>query len=57
MEVWRSKTGKAFGTIMRDLPKDQDSISQLKSLTSFLDLIYESDKIPIQQRFYHIWFN
>jgi hypothetical protein len=57
IEDWRSKTGKAFGTIMRDLPKDQDSISQLKSLTSFLDLIYESDKIPIQQRFYHVWFN
>jgi len=57
IEGWRSKTGKAFGTIMRDLPKDQDSISQLKSLTSFLDLIYESDKISIQQRFYHVWYS
>jgi len=56
IEDWRSKTGKAFGTIMRDLPKNTEDVEQLKSLTSFLDLIYEPDKISIQQRFYHVWF-
>ena len=56
IEEWRSKTGKAFGTIMRDLPKNPDDVEQLKSLTSFLDPIYNPDKISIQQRFYHVWF-
>jgi len=40
IQSWRSKSGKAFGTIMRDLPKDTNDIKQLKSLTSFLDSLY-----------------
>jgi hypothetical protein len=56
IEEWRSKSGKAFGTIMRDLPKNSDEVEKLKSLTSFLDRIYNPEKISIQQRFYHVWF-
>jgi hypothetical protein len=56
IKSWRSKTGKAFGTIMRDLPKNPDDINQLKQLTSFLDSVYPIEKISIQQRFYHVWF-
>ena len=57
IEGWRSKTGKAFGTIIRDIPKNSEDIEQLKSLTSFLDLVYNPEKISIQQRFYHVWFS
>lgn len=42
---------------MRDLPKNPHDIQQLKLLTNFLDSIYLVDKISIQQRFYHVWFN
>lgn len=57
IESWKSKSGKAFGTIMRDLPKNAEDIDQLRSLTLFLDEIYDSNFISIQQRFYHVWFN
>ncbi len=57
IETWRGKTGKAFGSIMIKLSKTQEDIGQLKELTSFLDSFYDSDKISIQQRFYHVWFN
>lgn len=57
IESWESKSGKAFGTIMRDLPKNIEDIDQLRSLTLFLDEIYDSNFISIQQRFYHVWFN
>jgi hypothetical protein len=56
IEGWRSKTGKAFGTIIRNLSKDSEDVEQLKSLTSFLNPIYNHEKISIQQRFYHVWF-
>jgi len=57
IEDWRSKSGKAFGTIMRDIPKNHEDIQQLKYLTLFLDKTYNSDNISIQQRFYHVWFS
>jgi len=56
IESWRFKTGKAFGTILRDLPKNSDDINQLKTLTTFLNSFYDPEKISIQQRFYHVWF-
>lgn len=57
IQSWRSKSGKAFGTIMRDLPKNPSDVDQLKSLTGFLEIAYDPLKISIQQRFYHVWFN
>ena len=57
IQSWRTKTGKAFGTIMRDLPKNSSDVDQLKSLTDFLEIAYNPLKISIQQRFYHVWFN
>ena len=49
IESWRFKTGKAFGTILRDLPKNSDDINQLKTLTTFLNSFYDPEKISIQK--------
>lgn len=57
IEAWRSKTGKAFGSIIQKVANDPDIVSQLESLTPFLNTVYDPPKISIQQRFYHVWFN
>ena len=56
IESWRGYQGKAFGTIIGSIKKNTVIIQELKELTIFLDPIY-GDQIPVQQRFYHIWFN
>ena len=56
IETWRNKTGKAFGSIIQSIQKNQEDIQELKNLTNFLDLYY-GNSISVQQRFYHVWFN
>ena len=56
IKTWRNKSGKAFGSIIQSVQKNQEDIQELKNLTNFLDSYY-GNNISIQQRFYHIWFN
>ena len=58
IKLWQYKTGKAFGSIMTSIARNQEWINELKELTAFLDEIYvPSENISIQQRFYHVWFD
>jgi hypothetical protein len=57
IESWRPKNGKAFGSIIQKVSNDPDIVSQLESLTPFLNTVYDHSKISVQQRFYHVWFN
>lgn len=56
IESWRGYQGKAFGTIIGSIKKNQELNQELKSLTKFLDPIY-GENISVQQRFYHVWFD
>lgn len=55
IKSWRDKSGKAFGSILYGISKNESHTKELCSLTSFLDSSYPSE-ISIQQRFYHVWF-
>lgn len=56
IESHKYKLGKAFGGILYGVSKNPEYLKELDSLTSFLDSVY-SNTIPLQQRFYHVWFN
>ena len=57
IEEWRPKTGKAFGKIIQIIKRNNDWITELEELTSFIDPVYVKENIFIQQRFYHVQFN
>jgi hypothetical protein len=56
LDKFRDKTnGKAFGGLLQKIEKDPNLMLELKTVTNFLDSNYST--IPIQQRFFHVWFN
>lgn len=57
IESWRGKPGQAFGSYLFLIKTNPIYVSDLESLTIFLDSHYRKESISIQQRFYHVWFD